>query len=381
MKVVMRVGKIHRQAVLGIQRENNRTAADEGSFPLSDIDWTRTKYNTWLVKCEVWQEGIQRALEEHGISSCRKDAVLLIQAVYSASPAFFDSVSAEVWQDYFRRCLIFHQDQYGHAINAVIHLDEKTPHLHVVSVPLVRHGDGWRLCAKDLLSDRDAFRQRLTLFHLEVGRDFGLERGDSCDPAVRKGHIEAWAYRVESLQEKADALKDEICNLESQRDRVAADLGDKVTVQRLAEWAEAIRERICVLFSGLRDWLETLLGKIEARVTLIRGDLEKASCRMEAYQEGRFHYPATKDGDPLTWDGFSPLYIEDGLRYIPARYYLKDDSVEYVEPDTFSRENRDPVAADFMDRLEDVSDQLADLTEALENVEADPVDRDEGSLL
>ena len=384
MKEVMRIGKVKAAAVTGIQKENNRTEADKGSFPLSEIDWTRTKYNEWLLKCDNWQEGIQKALEGHGVTSHRKDAVLLVQAVYSASPGFFECVPAEVQQEYFRQCLDFHQSKYGQTINAVIHRDEKTPHLHVVSVPLVQRDDGWHLCAKDLLGNREAFRQRMTAFHVDVGKDFDLERGESRDPAVRKRHQEAWEHRVECLQVEADALRGEIWSLEQQRDAVAADLGDRVTVQKLAEWAEVIRDKICSLISGIRDWLDVLLGKIESRVILIKDDLEKASCRMKGVTYiptgEKFRYPATRDGEPLTWQGQSPLYVQDGLRYIPTRYAFQGEHMDIADPGLLTADNRDPAAADFMDRLESITAQVDDLAAAADREDlrrTDPVEREE----
>jgi hypothetical protein len=369
VKEVMRVQKVKSGGVRGIQRENNRTVADKGSFPLSEIDWSRTGDNEILIESQDWKKDIQKALEGHGITSVRKDATVLVDVVYSASPGFFEGITAEEQREYFRQCVDFHQKNYGEVINAVIHRDEKTPHLHVVSVPLVRRDDGWHLCAKELLGNRKEFRQRLTDFHLDVGKDFGLERGESRDPAVRKRHQEAWEHRVETLQAEADALRGEIWSLESQRDAVAADLGDKVTVQKLAEWAEVIRDKICGLISGIKDWLEILLCKVEDKAVLIRDDLERASCRMRGITYiptgEKFKYPATRDGDPLTWQGYSPLYVQDGLRYIPSSYAMKDGGMGFVEHEQFCRDNRDPAAVDFMDRLEDVTEQLQDLEKAL----------------
>ena len=386
MKEVMRIGKVKAAAVSGTQKENNRTEADKGSFPLSEIDWSRTKYNIRLVSCDDWQQGIRAALDKYGIRSVRKDAVMLVQAVYSASPAFFEGVPAEVRNEYFRRCVAFHQSHFGETINAVIHLDEKTPHLHVVSVPVIQRDDGWHLAARDLIGSREDMRQRMTAFHLEVGKDFDLERGQSGDPAVKKAHQDAWTYRVECLQAEADQLRGEIWHLEGQRDRVAADLGDRVTLQGLVTWAEGIREKILDLISGIKDWLEILLCKVEDRVILIRDDLEKASCRMRGITYlptgEKFKYPATRDGEPLTWEGKSPVYVQDGLRYIPASYALQDGHLDYMEPDTFSHDKRDPAAVDFMDRLESITDQVDALAAAAdrEDIHHDPVDREDRML-
>lgn len=67
-------------------------------------------------------------------------------------------------------------------ISAVIHRDEKSPHVHVLVVPIatkVRKGGHEHLClaANHYVGGRDKLRALQTDFHREVSSKYGLERG------------------------------------------------------------------------------------------------------------------------------------------------------------------------------------------------------------
>lgn len=389
MKEIMRIQKIHAEAVRGIQQENNRTEVDRGKFPVSDIDWGRTKDNIYLVRSDDWQQRIREILESHGIQKYRKDAVMLIDTLYTASPGFFASVDPAVRDSYFRDCLAFHDRHFGNVVNAVIHLDETTPHLHIVSVPLVENEDRtFSLCARRLLGGKEDFRRLHDLLHVETGVNYDLERGQRQDPQHKKLHLDTYRFKIESMEEKVSELAGDIWYLEGRRDKVASELDDKITLQKLAAWAGDLVDKIRTVISGIRDWLDNLLERIEARTILVKEDLARASCRMRgivvADTGERYKYPATRDGEPLSWAGRSPLYVVDGERFVPAEYVRHDNNLEWWEPEMIQRENRDPVSGDFMERLEDLSEQIEALADKAGQVDLpeaedeDPVDKEKG---
>lgn len=108
----------------------------------------------------------------------RKDAVLAIEYLITASPEFFqDEHGANATRsEFFNAGLRFLRLRHGekNIISAALHLDEKTPHLVVYAVPL--NADG-KLCAKDFLGGRAKLTQLQSDFHDVVGKSFGLQRG------------------------------------------------------------------------------------------------------------------------------------------------------------------------------------------------------------
>jgi hypothetical protein len=105
----------------------------------------------------------------------RKDAVLAVEYVMTASPAWFERATPELQHAFFERSLAWLRDKYGveNVIAATVQRDEKTPHLSAFVVP--RTPDG-RLSAKDFIGNRDKMRADQTSF-AELVRDLGLERG------------------------------------------------------------------------------------------------------------------------------------------------------------------------------------------------------------
>lgn len=124
----------------------------------------------------------------------------------------------ETLENYFKDCLDFHERHYGAVINAVIHLDESSPHLHVNSVPLVRKNDNtWKLCAKDLIGNRSTMSQHQSEFYSEVGRKYGLKRGIEKSRSV---HNEVSRWQTEKLMEQVDQISSNEEYLQFQNDEI-----------------------------------------------------------------------------------------------------------------------------------------------------------------
>lgn len=105
----------------------------------------------------------------------RKDAVLAVEYVMSASPEWWQTASADQQREFFKRSVEWLADKYGpeNVVTATIHRDELTPHLSAFVVP--RTADG-RLSAKEFIGNRTKMSQDQTSYAERVA-DLGLERG------------------------------------------------------------------------------------------------------------------------------------------------------------------------------------------------------------
>lgn len=105
----------------------------------------------------------------------RKDAVLAVEYVMTASPEWFDKATPEQEKDFFQRSLQWLADKYGadRIVTASIHRDEATPHLSAFVVPLTQDK---RLSAKEFIGSRDKMRADQSSYAGCVA-DLGLERG------------------------------------------------------------------------------------------------------------------------------------------------------------------------------------------------------------
>ena len=72
----------------------------------------------------------------------RKNAVLAVDFLMTASPDFFNNTTDEEIKNFFDDCKKFIADKHGYEniLNASIHYDEQTPHMHLTIVPVNEHG-------------------------------------------------------------------------------------------------------------------------------------------------------------------------------------------------------------------------------------------------
>lgn len=105
----------------------------------------------------------------------RKDAVLAVEYMMTASPDWWEKASSQQQAQFFAKSVEWLAEKYGkeNVIALAIHKDESTPHLSAYVVP--RTADG-RLSAKEFIGNRDKMSQDQTDYAAKV-QDLGLERG------------------------------------------------------------------------------------------------------------------------------------------------------------------------------------------------------------
>lgn len=215
---IMRIEKRGRSAVYGLQLEANRTAKDHNEkdrdFARSDIDWDKTDENIYLRRTENWNAEITRQIHDKGLKE-RKDSIVMIDGLYTASPEFFEGKNKADIKKYFEDCLDFHERTYGKVFNAVIHFDEKTPHLQVASVPLVEDEKGWHLSAKIIMGNRNDYRLRQDSFFDEVTKNYGLERGEIHSPEEKRVHLTKREWQVQNQAERIEEQNKKALNLKA----------------------------------------------------------------------------------------------------------------------------------------------------------------------
>ena len=105
----------------------------------------------------------------------RKDAVLAVEYVMTASPEWWKSASQEQQAAFFDRAHKWLADKYGadRIVTASIHRDETSPHMTAFVVPLTEDG---RLSAKEFIGNKAQMSRDQTTFAAAVA-DLGLVRG------------------------------------------------------------------------------------------------------------------------------------------------------------------------------------------------------------
>lgn len=180
---IMRFAKYKGPEIGNIEAHNERTKEKYASNP--DVDTSRSKYNFHLVK----PPGKYRAESERQIAAAgcrtRKDSIRMIETLFTASPEFFKGKKQAEIRVFFEEALHFleqHQSKET-IISAVVHMDEKTPHMHLCFVPLTADG---RLSAKEIVGNKKKLTQWQNGFWEHMVKKYpDLERGESASETGR----------------------------------------------------------------------------------------------------------------------------------------------------------------------------------------------------
>lgn len=172
-----------------------------------DIDTSRSKYNFHIVKPEGrYYHFIQSRIEQAGCRT-RRDSTRFVDTLITASPEFFKKKSPKEIQAFFQRAAEFLIGRVGreNIVSAVVHMDEKTPHLHLVFVPLTEDN---RLCAKEIIGNRASLTKWQDDFHAYMVEKYpDLERGESASKTGRK-HIPTRLFKqAVNLSKQARAIE------------------------------------------------------------------------------------------------------------------------------------------------------------------------------
>ncbi len=200
---ILRVQKVKSMEAL---RAGMRHVFREQDTPNADPD--RLSQNTTLV-VKSTKAGLARA-ESIIPEKRRKDAVIALEYLVTASPEALKAMGEGERYDYFNRAWQWLVKRHGAAnvIGAAVHRDETSEHMHVYVVPKI----GDRLCAKEFMGGPKGLAMMQTKFADEVGAPSGLERGAMKSKRTHT-QIREW-YQGQDVQEDAlEAAMDTIKEL------------------------------------------------------------------------------------------------------------------------------------------------------------------------
>ena len=174
-------------------------------------------------------------------------------------------------------------------MSAVVHMDEKTPHLHLTFVPLTQDN---RLCAKEIIGNRANLTKWQDDFHAYMVEKYpDLERGESASKTGRK-HIPTRLFKqAVSLSKQARAIEaalDDITPFNARKKKEEA-------IAMLKKWFPKMED-----FSGqLKKYKVTITDLLEENKKLeerakasesgkMKDKMERAKLESELYNIQRF---------------------------------------------------------------------------------------------
>ncbi|MGX4607601.1 MobV family relaxase [Priestia sp. JNUCC 25] len=235
----------------GIGKHN----ADRVSDTNLDIDREKSSENIELVKCDSYLKRFseitldmrreheermkttrsdRRKSFEQAINGAKNDVAC--EFLFTSDEEFFKGKSKAEIQSWAQDSLEFVTDEIGlshdRIIHASVHMDEKTPHLHIVAVPLTEIYDGRRkedvltisrhqfIKTKDDLSSlQDKYNERMN------ERGYVLERGTRKE--VRHQKVQAFKEQTHYHEQAAVQAKQSVKELEGKKTNLELSISNR----------------------------------------------------------------------------------------------------------------------------------------------------------
>lgn len=244
---VVHMMKIKSGAVGGIQSHNNREHEPKTN---PDVDMSRSEDNYDLIPCDNYKRSIKEKLSNLVESSraVRKDAVVVCNFIVTSDNETMEALGADHQREFFRDSVKWFSDRYGadRVLNATVHMDETTPHLHIGVMPITQDG---RLSAKAIFTKTE-MKAIQTEFARDVGEKYGLERGVE---GSERTHLSEARFK----EQKALEMANEHGAIAQELQIIAEDCK-----QELSEATRSL-EMVKQELSTMQDRKDTLQGEIE----------------------------------------------------------------------------------------------------------------------
>ena len=182
------------------------------------------------VRTLTINQAIRERIKMAGIDKIRKNQHTALEVILSGSPETLNSLSKDEVNRWADESLKWAKEQWGenNVVSAVLHCDEKTPHIHLILVPIVQ-GESRRTASKKRklaqegkttkqyninperlrLSANEVYTQpRLYGYHTryaeQVGSHFGLSRGIQAEKGSFKKHQDSIEYNRQLALEASE---------------------------------------------------------------------------------------------------------------------------------------------------------------------------------
>ena len=246
--VILRFSKQKGNPATKIEAHHERTKEEYKSNP--DIDTSKSHNNIHIIAPQMrYKAEVDKRIKESGCR-VRKDSTRFVDTLITASPEFFWDMTHEKMVEYFQRAVDFIKSKIrpDMIFSAVIHLDEKTPHLHLCFVPLTEDN---RLTAKEILGNRAKLSKWQDEFHEFMVKFYpDIERGTSATLTQRK-HIPTYIFKSAAKLEK---MRENIEKVLKETNFTNASRNSEKAIKLIEDWVprvETFRTRVNMLYNAL----------------------------------------------------------------------------------------------------------------------------------
>ena len=184
---IIRNEKYTRSSLMGIYRHNERRNT---SYTNKNINHQNTYKNYAIKKCDTnYLRKFDQIRQENNLKGwIKKNSNIVCEYIITSDSEYFNSIGEKERKRFFETAYKFVKSYKNlgekYILSANVHLDEVTPHLHLVFIPVVHSFDeksgkvADKICCSEFWKGRDSYKILQDNFHKYMVRaGFDLERG------------------------------------------------------------------------------------------------------------------------------------------------------------------------------------------------------------
>lgn len=176
--------KSHKKtSISAVNNHNMRLVSEE------NIDTTKSHLNRILIGSDNIRNDVMGYINTNDIKIRNKETVIFNEFILTASPEFFfhkdgkkktRSEYKSDLNDWVKTQIEYlEKSEYGICVNAVLHLDESTPHIHCIVLPIKDN----KLNNKSFWRGKNSY-SRLQDSYNQANKKYGLKRGEKAEDTL-----------------------------------------------------------------------------------------------------------------------------------------------------------------------------------------------------
>ena len=213
---IIRNEKLTRAQAMGAYKHNERKTKNHSN---KNIDSSKTELNYYLKKTELsYIKEFDRIKEKYNLKGqIRSNSNIMCEMVFTSDQKFFDEIGYEESKRYFTESYNFicNYKNLGeqNIISAVVHMDEDTPHMHLLFIPVVHTTDKEgnkinKVCCRDFWRGKNSYRDLQNAYFKHISeKGFKLERGELVEVTNREHYSIQEYKKITNCENTKELLK------------------------------------------------------------------------------------------------------------------------------------------------------------------------------
>lgn len=213
---IIRNAKLTRVQAMGAYKHNERKTKNHSN---KNVDKSKTELNYYLKKNELsYIKEFDKIKVEYDLKGqIRSNSNIMCEMVFTSDQKFFDEISYEESKRYFNESYKFicNYKNLGeqNIISAVVHMDEDTPHMHLIFIPVIHTTDKQgnkidKVCCRDFWKGKNSYRDLQNSYFKHISeKGFKLERGELVEETNREHYTVQEYKKITNYENTKELLK------------------------------------------------------------------------------------------------------------------------------------------------------------------------------